>query len=193
MSFDLRLPSVTATRDTERINQLLSFVHQLVQELNWALNSIETNGSTASEGKTADTESYYSSLLSDIKGLNEELSDFKLYIRKGRLDDGQIGVSIGYRINGTFNPIATFTNEEISLEAYVANNSGYAGTLRPYVTDDPLSYATDCANGITHVTVGDCIYDIYKNADYILVTKNDLASGSVTRNHYADGAWSGWN
>lgn len=40
MGIDLRLPNITAQTPEERINQIQSYVYQLVEQLNWALNTV---------------------------------------------------------------------------------------------------------------------------------------------------------
>ena len=41
MNIDIRLPNITATTDTGKLQQVQSFLHQLVEQLNWALNNID--------------------------------------------------------------------------------------------------------------------------------------------------------
>ena len=54
MSFDIKLPNISATTDRDRILQIHSYLYQLVEQLNWALNSIETSGTNVIQqtGKT---------------------------------------------------------------------------------------------------------------------------------------------
>lgn len=47
MSFNLRIPNITASTPTEQIRQVHSYLFQVVEQLNWALNSIETASSNA--------------------------------------------------------------------------------------------------------------------------------------------------
>ena len=47
MSFDIRLPNLTATNPEAKFQQMQSYMYQLVQELNWALNTIETGSSSS--------------------------------------------------------------------------------------------------------------------------------------------------
>lgn len=50
MSFDFRYPNITGLSEKEQLTQLKSYMHQLVDQLNWAFNSIDTssgNGSTS--------------------------------------------------------------------------------------------------------------------------------------------------
>lgn len=53
---NIRLPNITAQTDREQLMQVKSYLHQLVQELNWALTSIETGnsaGTTAIKNQSA--------------------------------------------------------------------------------------------------------------------------------------------
>ena len=43
---NIRLPNITAPTEREQLIQVRSYLHQLVQELNWALTSIESGSST---------------------------------------------------------------------------------------------------------------------------------------------------
>lgn len=45
MSIDIRFPNITASTEAGKLQQLQSYMHQLVEQLNWALNTIETAGS----------------------------------------------------------------------------------------------------------------------------------------------------
>ena len=47
MSIDIRLPNITAKDAEGQLKQLQSYMHQLVEQLNWALNTIEAGGSNA--------------------------------------------------------------------------------------------------------------------------------------------------
>lgn len=42
MSFNFRLPNITATSPEGKLQQMQSFLYQTVEQLNWALNAIET-------------------------------------------------------------------------------------------------------------------------------------------------------
>lgn len=42
MSFNFRLPNITATSPEGKLQQMQSFLYQTVEQLNWALNTIET-------------------------------------------------------------------------------------------------------------------------------------------------------
>ena len=48
---NIRLPNITAQTEREQLLQVKSYLHQLAQELNWALTSIESGSSTAAVAK----------------------------------------------------------------------------------------------------------------------------------------------
>lgn len=45
MSIDIRLPNITATTESGKIQQMQSYMYQLVEHLNWALNTVESHQS----------------------------------------------------------------------------------------------------------------------------------------------------
>ena len=47
MSIDIRLPNITARDEAGQLAQIRSYLHQMVEQLNWALGSIETTSSEA--------------------------------------------------------------------------------------------------------------------------------------------------
>lgn len=77
MSFDIRLPNITAPTEAGKLQQMQNYMYQLVQQLNWALNNIDSisgqsnvNASTAvptvqNDNSKDDPISYFNS----IKGL----------------------------------------------------------------------------------------------------------------------------
>ena len=50
---NIRLPNITAPTEREQLIQVKSYLHQLVQELNWALTSIESGSSTTAAKQTS--------------------------------------------------------------------------------------------------------------------------------------------
>lgn len=61
MGVDIRLPNITATDTSGQVAQLQSYMYQMVQQLNWALNTI----SSAEQGDTSDVV---------INGSNKEIT-----------------------------------------------------------------------------------------------------------------------
>lgn len=50
---NIRLPNITANTEREQLIQVKSYLHQLVQELNWALSSIEAGSPTTAKATSA--------------------------------------------------------------------------------------------------------------------------------------------
>lgn len=49
MTIDIRLPNITAPTEAGKLQQMQSYMYQLVEQLNWALNTVQT----AQEGSTS--------------------------------------------------------------------------------------------------------------------------------------------
>ncbi len=45
MGFDITLPNINAQTEEGRVRQICTYLHQLVQQLNWAINTIDQGGS----------------------------------------------------------------------------------------------------------------------------------------------------
>lgn len=76
MSYDLRLPNITKGDPGQQIAELRSYLHQTVQELNYALNTIESSVGTIvaqeaakSAAKVASSPEQAQATFSDIKAL----------------------------------------------------------------------------------------------------------------------------
>ena len=55
MTVDIRLPNITATTDAGKLQQMQSYMYQLVEQLNWALNNIDSIGVAPTETPTTAT------------------------------------------------------------------------------------------------------------------------------------------
>lgn len=72
MSIDIRLPNITARDEAGQLAQIRSYLHQMVEQLNWALGSIETTSSEAvveAKAVAASANSNPVSTFNDIKAL----------------------------------------------------------------------------------------------------------------------------
>lgn len=49
MSFDIRLPNITATTEAGKLQQMQRYMYQLVEQLNWVFGNINTTGSTSTD------------------------------------------------------------------------------------------------------------------------------------------------
>ena len=69
---NIRLPNITAGTEREQLMQVKSYLHQLAQELNWALSNLETGGSTATakqQGGKAITQEEFATSYNSLKSL----------------------------------------------------------------------------------------------------------------------------
>lgn len=55
MSYNIRFPNITGKTEAEQLIQVKSYLHQLVEQLNWALSTIEAGGSSTA-ANAADTQ-----------------------------------------------------------------------------------------------------------------------------------------
>lgn len=51
MSIDIRYPNITAKDEAGQLTQVRSYLHQLVEQLNWAINNIEVGGAVVVDAK----------------------------------------------------------------------------------------------------------------------------------------------
>jgi hypothetical protein len=75
---NIRLPNITAATEREQLLQVKSYLHQLVQELNWALSTIESGNSPKAEVagiSSAVTKQELSTSFNSLKALIIKSSD----------------------------------------------------------------------------------------------------------------------
>ena len=54
MSVKIRYPNITGGSEREQLAQIKSFLYQLVDQLNYALSTLDTDTATAQTGSTSD-------------------------------------------------------------------------------------------------------------------------------------------
>lgn len=126
MTIDLRYPNITGKTEAEQMTQVKSYLHQLVGQLNWALNTVESyqSGNTTSPVvykqsenatpqeaedtfnsikaliiKSADiVKAYETTIFSDFNGKYFAESDFGTYLEETnkKVDDNSKGVTEYY-------------------------------------------------------------------------------------------------
>lgn len=123
MSFDIRLPNLTAATPDAKLQQMHSYMYQLVQELNWALNTIETGSSSQSvtnaPGNTvvSDKDKDAQASFNDIKALIIKSADIvtAYYEEMKERFDGQ------YVAESDFGTYAETTSAEINKTSTSVN------------------------------------------------------------------------
>lgn len=113
MSTNIRFPNITGKTEAEQLVQVKSYLHQLVEQLNWALSTIESSKTTENNvsSKTSSkssiestdstafnelkaliikssstAETYYEKVNSRLESLYVSQSDFGTYTEKASLD-----------------------------------------------------------------------------------------------------------
>ena len=147
MSYDIRYPNITGENQTVQFKQMQSYLHQLVEQLNWGLNAIDKQASPDSSassnaiiGGASKTEKSPEATFSEIKSLiiksadivnaySEEISkrlegsyvaisDFGTYMQETSLDIEGNPTSI----TAIFNNLQTLQSEMekvIDTQAYI--------------------------------------------------------------------------
>lgn len=153
MTLDLRYPNITGKTDAEQVAQMRSYLHQLVDQLNWALNTVESaqggntsavvyqqsEPSTAQEAeetfnsikaliiKSADiVKAYETTIFSDFNGKYFAESDFGTYLKETnmKVEANSEGVEEHYKsIEKITNKDGTGTLD--AVVDYVETTDGY--------------------------------------------------------------------
>ena len=155
MSFDIRLPNITASTDAGKLQQIQSYMYQLVGQLNWALNNMGGIGGTptANPGTAATAASKDDPIRSfnSIKGLIIKSADIvKAYYEQ--IND-LLKLSGEYVAESDFGTFAEQTTAQVT-----ANSQ----SIRQVFTDiQKLSSAMDQMNiGVAaHIHSGLLYYD----------------------------------
>ena len=143
MGIDIRLPNITATTTEGQMSQMQSYMHQLVEQLNWALASVDNaiQGNTSnvvmtsrsgqnSEEDALDTfnsikaliiksadivQAYEESMREDFSGEYVAISDFGKYKR-----DTNLAIeTTSNRVDELFTSVESIETEERKTNAYI--------------------------------------------------------------------------
>lgn len=119
MSFDIRLPNITASTEAGKLQQIQSYMYQLVGQLNWALNNIGGIGGTptAKSGTEASTASEDDPIsnFNSIKGLIIKSADIvKAYYEE---IDNLLKLSGEYAAQSDFGSFAEQTTAQVNANS----------------------------------------------------------------------------
>ena len=119
MSFDIRLPNITASTEAGKLQQIQSYMYQLVGQLNWALNNIGGTGGTptAKPGTAASTASKDDPIsnFNSIKGLIIKSADIvKAYYEE---IDNLLKLSREYVAQSDFGTFAEQTTAQVNANS----------------------------------------------------------------------------
>lgn len=118
MSIDLRLPSITATSTEGKLQQLQSYMHQLVEQLNWALSTVET----AQRGEKTSAVRYERKALSSEEA-EDTFNSIKALIIKSADIVRAYEQTIKTNFNGTYFADSDFGQYKEQTEALIEENS----------------------------------------------------------------------
>lgn len=176
MSINIRLPNITAQNDAGKLTQMQSYMYQLVEQLNWALNTIETagNGNVSPTVKVQQSESisqkeaentfnsikaliiksadivmaYEKTIFTDFNGKYFAGSDFGNYIEETsrKVEENSKGV------NEVYTNVQTITNSEGTGTLDILEDN--VRTTNAYIKRGLLGYDNN-GNAIYGIEVGE--------------------------------------
>lgn len=161
MSINIRLPNITAPTEAGKLQQMQSFMHQLVEQLNWALNNIDSvsyqpvaTASTATSTAKDDPVSNWGS----IKGLIIKSADIvKAYYEE---IDNLLKLSGEYVAEATFpDGSATFVEKtNLSVDAN-SKNINLLFTDMQEILSDIETIVNEQKDVKAHIKAGVLYYD----------------------------------
>ena len=158
MSFDIKLPNISATTTSGQIEQIRGYLHQLADQLKWALNSISGGSSElqsvvkSTSGQTALTEGEAQATFNSIKSLIIKSAD----IVNAYYDE------IINRYHGEFVAQSDFGTFEEYIERTQVNNAAGMEDLYNHIqkiTSDIGNLKTKIIEVNAHVRSGFLYYD----------------------------------
>ena len=176
MSINIRLPNITAQNDAGKLTQMQSYMYQLVEQLNWALNTMETAGTgnvsptvniqqseSLSQKEAEDTfnsikaliiksadivMAYEKTIFTDFNGKYFAGSDFGKYIEETsrKVEENSKGV------NEVYTNVQTITNSEGTGALDILEDN--VRTTNAYIKRGLLGYDNN-GNAIYGIEVGE--------------------------------------
>ena len=123
MSFDIKLPNISAATDRGQLEQIRSYLYQLAEQLKWALNSIEVGGtnvlqqnqkSNGNKPSDAEAQATFNSIKSLIIRSSDIVEAYTEEIKK-RLEGEYVAVSdFGTYVEST---VQTITEDSKNVES----------------------------------------------------------------------------
>ena len=159
MSYSFRLPNITATTPQGQLQQMQSFLYQTVEQLNWALNTIEAGTAsgnvaiqTTKKGGSANAEEKAVSTFNEIKSLIIKSADIvNAYYEK--INAKLVGEYVAKSDFGTY-----LQSTESQIQATSETISQYYTNIQEIITDvDTLASKLIEVNA--HIHSGFLYYD----------------------------------
>lgn len=166
MSIDIRLPQITSETESGQLLQMKSYLYQLVEQLNWALSSLEASGGGSNEavvsakaGKPLTQEESLNTFAS-IKGLIIKSADIVeayydevssrlegLYVAEATFPDGAATFieetsktvnETSTKVDNIFKDVQTITSAIAGIKDTIAEVNAYIRTGLLYYDDNGL-------------------------------------------------------
>ena len=138
MSINLRLPNITETSPEGQLRQMHSFLYQTIEQLNWALNTLESGGSGAVVMKGKNTVGN-SSGGEDKKDSSINFNELKAMIIKSADIVEAYYDEISERLDGKYVAISDFGKYTEDTSHLIVKNSDYInqifGNIREITTN----------------------------------------------------------
>lgn len=136
MGFDLRLPSITGATEREQLSQIKSYLYQLTQQLQWALNTVETASAPNKVASQASQNVIVQSKEEDAEVTFNSLKS--LIIKSADIVDAYYE-EIGKRLSGSYvasSDFGTFVDEtESKLDANSTNIKQSYADIKKIISD----------------------------------------------------------
>lgn len=169
MGYILRLPSITAYSDAEKIEQIRTYLYQTIKDIEWSLNSLDTSNGATVEARETDANSTFALVKPLIISSADILNSYYNTI-KSRLDDV-------YLNKNEYNKHREVTG---SITSY-AESCGIGMT--------PI-YTTSTASGMPD-GFGNSVGYIHKVEDTMLIQLSDITTGIYATKSFNNG-WNAW-
>ena len=159
MSYSFKLPNITATTPDGKLAQMQSFLYQTIEQLNWALNTIESG---AGSGGTAAKPTSDSGKVENSKDSVSSFNDIKALIIKSADIVNAYYESINKKLVGNYVAVSDFgTYSENTSHEIEENSKGvrhYYENIQQIITDiENLEHSLIEVNA--HIHSGFLYYD----------------------------------
>lgn len=157
MSTNIRFPNITGKTEAEQLVQVRSYLHQLVEQLNWALSTIES-GKTTENNVSSKTSSKNSIESTDSTAFNE----LKALIIKSSSTAESYYEKVNSRLESLYvsqSDFGTYTEQaSLDIEANATSIQNFFTNMQEILTDiETLEHSIIEANA--HIKSGLLYYD----------------------------------
>ena len=180
MSIDIRFPNITETTADGKINQLTSYLHQLVQQLNWGLNTL--NDAVAGNASSVVVNNKQSEDITPEEALDTFNSIKALIIKSADIVEAY-EETIKTNLSGEYVATSEFGEYTKNTNASIIENS----TSLTAVYKSVETIGEDVKRTNAYIKRGEL--GVYKNGDLEGTTAHGIGVGETTDGEYKSYAW----